>query len=67
MTLVKVKEGRPDQTNVKGFLAPFTLSGSVELMRTAWEAGLGDKCSMGFGCVGVVESKTSEVFETSEV
>ena len=55
MTLVRLREGRPDQTNVKGFLAPFTLSGSVELMRTAWHAGIGDKCSMGFGCVDVQE------------
>lgn len=54
MTLVRLREGRDDQTNVKGFLAPFTLSGSVELMRTAWHAGIGDKCSMGFGCVDVV-------------
>lgn len=55
MTLVKLKEGHPDQTNVKGFLAPFTLSGSTELIKTAWEAGLGDKCTMGFGCVGEIK------------
>ncbi len=52
MTLVRLKEGRPDQTNVKGFLAPFIMSGSTELIKTAWEAGVGDKCTMGFGCIG---------------
>ena len=57
MTLVRLREGQPEQTNVKGFLAPFTLSGSVDLMRTAWEAGIGDKCSMGFGCVGSIENE----------
>jgi len=57
MTLVKLKEGRPDQTNVKGFLAPFTMSGSTELIKTAWETGVGDKCTMGFGCVGEMEEQ----------
>jgi len=52
--LIHIREGQPDETRVKGFLAPFTLSGSVELMRAAWECGIGDKCSMGFGCVEVV-------------
>lgn len=49
--LITIREGREDETRVKGFLAPCTLKGSVELMRTAWECGIGDKCSMGFGCV----------------
>ena len=49
--LITIREGFADATKVKGFVAPFTLTGSTELMRTAWECGLGDKCSMGFGCV----------------
>jgi len=62
MTLVQLLEGTKEQTNVKGFLVPFTLIGSTELMKIAWEAGMGDKCSMGFGCVGEIEiGKTSEV------
>jgi CRISPR-associated endoribonuclease Cas6 len=36
---------------VRGALAPFTLTGSVELMRTAWDCGLGEKNSGGFGMV----------------
>jgi CRISPR-associated endoribonuclease Cas6 len=51
--LIAIREGFPDETKVKGFIAPFTLTGSTELMRTAWECGLGDKTSMGFGCIGV--------------
>lgn len=58
MTLVLIKQGQAGQTNIKGFLAPFTLTGSTELMTTAWEAGLGDQCSLGFGCVEVVETKS---------
>ena len=52
--LITIREGFADATKVKCFIAPFTLSGSTELMHTAWECGLGDKCSMGFGCVEVL-------------
>lgn len=38
---------------VVGALAPFTLSGSAELMKLAWEGGLGEKNSAGFGMVEV--------------
>lgn len=54
MTLVRLKEGHRDYTGVKGFLIPFTLTGSIELMRTAWECGIGDQTSMGFGCIDVI-------------
>ncbi len=53
--LVRVREGRPDETAIKGFMLPFTLTGSGDLKRTAWEAGLGDQCSMGFGCIEIVQ------------
>ena len=37
--------------NVFGAFAPFKLLGSPELIRTAWECGLGDKNSLGFGMI----------------
>ncbi len=49
--LITLREGKKDETRVKGFLTPFTLKGSLELMQTGWECGIGDKCSLGFGCV----------------
>lgn len=39
--------------DIIGALAPFTLSGSPELMQTAWECGLGEKNSSGFGMIDV--------------
>ena len=36
---------------IRGALAPFTLTGSEELMRIAWDCGLGEKNSSGFGMV----------------
>jgi CRISPR-associated endoribonuclease Cas6 len=53
--LITIREGHADATKVKAFEAPFTLKGSTELMRTAWECGIGDKCSMGFGCIDVIK------------
>jgi len=41
------------QTNIIGFLAPFTVIGSPELIRVGYEAGFGEKGSMGFGMVKV--------------
>jgi CRISPR-associated endoribonuclease Cas6 len=38
---------------VRGALAPFTLSGSRELMEVGWSCGLGEKNSVGFGMVEV--------------
>lgn len=47
-------------TKIKGILAPFTAKGSPELMEVGYEAGFGEKNSMGFGMVEVVSSGTSE-------
>ena len=45
-----VSDGRP----ITGVLAPFTLCGSSELLRTAWECGIGDLTNQGFGFVEVL-------------
>lgn len=44
--LVRFKE-----TNVVGAFAPFTVSGAPELLRLAWDSGLGEKNSGGFGMI----------------
>jgi CRISPR-associated endoribonuclease Cas6 len=38
---------------IRGAFAPFTLSGSTELMETAWDCGLGSLNSGGFGMIEV--------------
>ncbi|MCK5504612.1 MAG: hypothetical protein KAJ10_05590 [Thermodesulfovibrionia bacterium] len=38
-------------TNIIGFMAPFEVAGSPELIETGYEAGFGEKGSMGFGMV----------------
>ena len=42
------------EIDIIGAFVPFTLEGSPELMRTAWECGLGEKNSMGFGMIAPV-------------
>jgi len=41
------------QIQIRGAFAPFTLSGSTELMEVAWSCGLGSMNSAGFGMVEV--------------
>ncbi|MGH7491430.1 MAG: CRISPR-associated endoribonuclease Cas6 [bacterium] len=52
--LIAIKEGTAEETRIKGFMCPFTLAGSPELMRVAWECGVGDHNSMGCGMVEVI-------------
>lgn len=49
--LVKIKAGTSAQTFVKGYQCRFRLALPEELMRIAYEGGLGEKCSLGFGMI----------------
>jgi CRISPR-associated endoribonuclease Cas6 len=49
--LITIREGTKEETRVKGYIFSFTLKGSPELMRLGYEAGFGNSCSLGFGCV----------------
>lgn len=52
--LIAIKAGTPAETRIKAFESYFTLQGSPELMQVAWECGLGEHNSQGFGMVGKV-------------
>lgn len=49
--LITVKDGRTDQTKVRGFMCPLTIEGNPELIKLAHKSGLGEKGSLGFGMV----------------
>jgi CRISPR-associated endoribonuclease Cas6 len=51
--LVTIKKGLPEETKVRGFRCPVTLEGNSELIKLAYESGLGEKGSMGFGMLEV--------------
>lgn len=50
-TLVTIKAGTPQETKVRGFLCKLALHCPAELMRIAYESGLGEGNSQGFGCL----------------
>lgn len=51
--LIKLKEGTREETHIKAFESYFMVEGSTELMRTAWECGIGEHTSQGFGMIDV--------------
>jgi CRISPR-associated endoribonuclease Cas6 len=51
--LITLKEGRTDETRVKGTLSPFRLVAPKELIEVGYECGFGEKNSQGFGMVKV--------------
>ena len=44
------------EIQIVGAFAPFTLSGSPELIRLGWECGLGEKNSAGFGMIELAKN-----------
>lgn len=52
--LVTIKQDTTQETKVRGFRCPVTLEGSTELVKLAYDSGLGEKGSMGFGMLEVV-------------
>jgi CRISPR-associated endoribonuclease Cas6 len=51
--LITLKEGRSDETRVKGTLAPFRVIAPRELIEVGYDCGFGEKNSQGFGMVKV--------------
>ncbi len=50
-TLITIKSGTPAQTHVRGYMCRFCVTAPSELMRLLYEAGVGEKGSLGFGMV----------------
>lgn len=54
--LIRIKAGKQTETRVRGFRYKFQIDLPEPLMQIAWESGLGEKGSMGFGMIEKVES-----------
>jgi len=52
--LITLKEGRSDESKVKGTLAPFRLVAPPELIEVGYECGFGEKNAQGFGMVKAI-------------
>lgn len=55
-SLVRIKAGTPNETRVRGYRYQFRLDLPEELMQIAYEGGLGEKGSMGFGMISVKDN-----------
>lgn len=51
--LVTIKSETASETKVRGFLFLFRLRLPLELMRIAYEGGIGEQCSQGFGFINI--------------
>lgn len=49
--LISIKPGTPNGTRVRGYRYKFQIDLPEALMQIAWESGLGEKGSMGFGMI----------------
>jgi CRISPR-associated endoribonuclease Cas6 len=49
--LIRIKAGTKEETQVRGFIFTFRLEADKELLKIMHEAGMGEKGSLGFGCV----------------
>ena len=52
--LITIKQGHADETKVRGFMCPLILEGNPTLIALAYESGLGEKGSLGFGMLEVL-------------
>jgi len=50
---ITVKEGRTDASEVIGFMCPLAIEGNPALIALAYESGLGEKNSLGFGMMDI--------------
>jgi len=55
--LVRIKAGTPQETRVRGYRYKFQIALPEPLMQIAYESGLGEKGSMGFGMIELAPSK----------
>ena len=51
-SLIRIKAGTPNETRVRGYRYIFKIDLPEELMKIAYDSGLGEKGSMGFGMIG---------------
>lgn len=54
--LIRIKAGTPNETRVRGYRYQFRLDLPADLMHIAYESGLGEKGSMGFGMIEAQEN-----------
>ncbi|NCC98637.1 MAG: CRISPR-associated endoribonuclease Cas6 [Bacteroidia bacterium] len=54
--LITIKSGTPEETHIVCYLCKFSMCAPIELMKIAYESGIGNENSQGFGCIRVEKS-----------
>ena len=49
--LITIKANTPYESKVRGYLCSFRMKAPLELMKIAYEGGVGEQCSQGFGFI----------------
>ncbi len=52
MRAITIREGTPDESRVRCFVAPLHMAGDERLIRAAFACGIGEKNRLGFGMIG---------------
>ena len=58
--LVTIKEGHGDQVKVKAFECPVIIEGNEDMQKVAYDCGVGEKGSLGFGMLGKINAINSK-------
>lgn len=53
--LITIKANSLEETKVRGFICSFRIKAPLELMKIAYEGGIGEQCSQGFGFIKQIE------------
>lgn len=51
--LITIKANTPYESRVRGYLCSFRMKAPLELMKIAYEGGIGEQCSQGFGFIEI--------------
>ena len=51
--LITIKANTPYESRVRGYLCSFHMKAPLELMKIAYEGGVGEQCSQGFGFIEI--------------
>lgn len=53
--LITIKANTPYESRVRGYLCSFRMKAPLELMKIAYEGGVGEQCSQGFGFIEITK------------
>jgi CRISPR-associated endoribonuclease Cas6 len=54
--LIRIKTGTLEETRIKGYMCRFVIGLPEVLMKLMYESGIGEKGSLGFGMVKLIEN-----------